>query len=254
MNPVTLPAQPNTRNYWGRLLTMSELPSDLLAGQVLRVAAGTVVTPEVRDALRQRQVRLQLGGDLTVTGGTTPSDAVGMNAAEGQRAVGVSAALTSANGRPLQVWWHGTEGMALTVGPETARLSGSSMAWLGRLDARLNGALRAVAESRSLADQVAEQIAVAGEQWSGPTQLVFSQRPWEIQRELAQRHGVFAWCVASAGPVGWEQARTADASLLLCSPPLTSWIVRRWLALVNPRGNVGAQGHDTGVSSALRKS
>ncbi len=215
MIPATSLVTPNIRTYAGQLLTMAGLPSDLLPGQVLQVDTRTVVTPEVRDHLRRQQVGLQRGVGVGVE--IAPSALVaGSPVGETRRA--------------LHVWWHG---LLDTAGQSATR--GSSTRWLGQIDPRVDGQLRAELSSRELADQVVTQMSVAVEQWSGPTQLVLSSRPWEVQRELAERHGTFAWCVMSGGPLGWEQAQSSAASVLVCAPPLTSWIVRRWLTLVKPR-------------------
>lgn len=234
MTPSSSSVQPNMRTYAGRLLTMAGLPRDLLAGQVLVVKERTVVTPEVRDYLRRQQVGLQRGGGIGVE--IAPSALVG-------------AAGSGEASRALHVWWHGPSDAA---GQSATRAS--STRWLENIDPRVGGQLRAEPNSRELADQVVTHMSVAIEQWSGPTQLVLSPRPWEVQRDLAERHGTFAWCVMSGGPLGWEQAQSSAASVLVCVPPLTSWIVRRWLALVKPRLVRGMSDGKPLLSATMRKS
>jgi len=230
MTPATSPLQPNLRTYAGRLLTMAGVPSDLVAGQVLQVETRTVVTPEVRDYLRRQRVELQRG--------------VGGAAANNRSSV-VAEAAVGGDGRTLQVWWHGTLESPFQTATRGSSTRGSSTRWLGQIDPRVEGQLLAVACSRELADQVVTQMHAAAGQWSGPTQLVMSPRPWEVQRELAERHGAFAWCVMSSGPLGWEQAQSSAAKVLVALPPLTSWIVRRWLTLVQPQ-------HGRGTSNGQR--
>lgn len=221
------------RTYAGRLLTIAGLPRDLLAGQVLVVNERTVVTPEVRDYLRRQQVGLQRGVG------------VGVEIAPSALVAGPAAGETP---RALQVWWHG-----LMDAAALSATRGSSTRWLAQIDPRVEGQLRAVPSSRDLADQIVTPMSVAFEQWSGPTQLVLSPRPWEIQRELAERHGTFAWCVMSSGPLGWEQAQSSAASVLVCAPPLTSWIVRRWLTLVKPRLVLGVSDGKQFRPATMRK-
>jgi len=230
MTPATSPLQPNLRTYAGRLLTMAGVPSDLVAGQVLQVETRTVVTPEVRDYLRRQRVELLRGA-----GGP----------AANTRSSVVAEAAVDGDGRTLQVWWHGTLESPFQTATRGSSTRGSSTRWLGQIDPRVEGQLLAVACSRELADQVVTQMQAAAGQWSGPTQLVMSPRPWEVQRELAERHGAFAWCVMSSGPLGWEQAQSSAAKVLVALPPLTSWIVRRWLTLVQPQ-------HGRGTSNGQR--
>lgn len=207
MSHLPTAAPPTVRPFAGRLLAMAGLPRDLHAGQVLQVGAKTIVTPEVRDHLRKWQVKLE-----RVTSGV---------AAKG------SFATDSAAPPVWQIWWH-----ARTDSEAQASVRQASQQWLGQLDPRLAREVRRVVCSHQLADEVAVGLVGQDQSSRGPSQLVFSDRPWEIQRRLASKHGVFSWNVPPGGTQVWEQAREAAPTVLLCSPPLTSWIVRQWVALL----------------------
>lgn len=201
-------AVPNARSFAGRLLAMASLPNDLRAGQVLQVGTKTIVTPEVRDHLRKWQVKLE-----RVTSVVTTAKMPSVSAIDSPRA--------------LQIWWQlGTIGSAQS----SARQPAAS--WMGQIDSRIAKEVRQVACSQQLADELATVFAGSDQSVRGPSQLVFSDRPWEIQRRLASKHGVFSWHVPPGGTQVWEQAREAAPQVLLCSPPLTSWIVRQWVALL----------------------
>jgi hypothetical protein len=206
MSHLPTAAPSNVRSFAGRLLAMADLPRDLLAGQVLQVGPKTIVTPEVRDHLRKWQVKLER---VTIAA-----------AAKGSLTSEVAASA-------WQIWWH-------TSNNRTApsRVRPASQSWLGQFDPRLVREVRQVACSQQLADDVATGLVGQDQPSRGPTQLVLSDRPWEIQRRLASKHGVFSWHVPPGGTQVWEQAREAAPAVLLCSPPLTSWIVRQWVALL----------------------
>jgi len=209
--------RPIVHVFNGRLLTMAQLPNDLQVGQSLRVRAKTIVTPEVRDQLKTWGVRLEKWNENTTPEPTRSQD----RALAGTK---VDHATPSA---ALQVWWHRAAGRPRAM-PEPQR----AWPWLGKLDPRLATEVQGMDCGRQLAAAVALAVSQPGPRGRGPTQLVLSERPWEVQRHLATEHRLFAWCLTGVGPLSWEQVREAAPAVLLSSPPLTSWLVRRWLALV----------------------
>lgn len=208
MTHLPTAAVPHARSFAGRLLAMASLPQDLRAGQVLQVGQKTIVTPEVRDHLRKWQVKLERVTNVVAT-------------------ANMPIVSESVSPRALQIWWQlGTKGSAQS----SARQSVAS--WMGQIDSRIAKEVRHVACSQQLADELAAVFVGSDQSLRGPTQLVLSDRPWEVQRRLATKHGVFSWNMPSGGTQVWEQAREAAPQVLLCSPPLTSWIVRQWVALL----------------------
>ncbi|MDP1560494.1 MAG: hypothetical protein Q8M16_03765 [Pirellulaceae bacterium] len=208
MTHLPTAGMPNLRSFAGRLLAMASLPQDLRAGQVLQVGQKTIVTPEVRDHLRKWQVKLERVTSAVATANTP---------------------IVSESVSPwaLQIWWQlGTKLSAQS----SARQPVAS--WMGQIDSRIAKDVRQVACSQKLADELAAVLASNDQSLRGPTQLVLSDRPWEVQRRLATKHGVFSWNMPPGGTQVWEQAREAAPQVLLCSPPLTSWIVRQWVALL----------------------
>lgn len=196
------------RSFAGRVLAMASLPQDLQAGQVLQVGARTIVTPEVRDHLRKWQVQLERVAMVPPTNHD----------------------LTIAQATPTvawQIWWHED---TKSSGQSSVRPLGGN--WLEQIDPRIAREVRQVACSQQLADEVATKIGATKQSEFGPTQLVFSNQPWKIQRRLTIKHGVFSWHVPPGGTQVWKEAREAAPLVLLCSSPLTSWTVRRWAALL----------------------
>lgn len=208
MSHLPTAALSNVRSFAGRLLAMASLPPDLRAGQVLQVGPKTIVTPEVRDHLRKWQVKLERVTTVAASANTP---------------------VVSEFVSPMvwQIWQQmGTK----SSGPSYARQPVAR--WMGQIDSRIAKEVRQVACSQQLADELAAGLVGPDQPARGPSQLVFSDRPWEIQRRLATKHGVFSWHVPPGGTQVWEQAREAAPQVLLCSPPLTSWIVRQWVALL----------------------
>jgi hypothetical protein len=213
------------RRFVGRLLTTAQVPDDLRPGQILQVDARTIVTPEVRDQLTSRRIRWE----RRVEGEQGP-------AADTSQAVAsrsVSAADTDPRERPLgllpslQVWWHEHGARSLSPVDRPTKWS-----WLSRLDARLSSEVQVVAGGQAVAAAVAGALAAVDLEDPGPTHLVISRQPWDVQRYLAMEHGQFAWCLTGVGPRSWEEVRAAAPAVLLAAPPLTSWLVRRWVAVV----------------------
>ena len=208
MSHLPTAALSNVRYVAGRLLAMANLPHDLRAGQVLQVGQKTIVTPEVRDHLRKWQVKLERV-TTAVASGNTP--------------------VVTELGSPVQ-WQIWQQMGAKSSAPSAAKRSVAR--WMEQIDSRIAQEVRQVACSQQLADELAAGLLGPDQPARGPSQLVLSDRPWEIQRRLASKHGVFSWHVPPGGTQVWDQAREAAPQVLLCSPPLTSWIVRQWVALL----------------------
>lgn len=208
MSHLPTTVKSNVRSFAGRVLAMASLPQDLLAGHVLQVGTKTIVTPEVRDHLRKWQVQLERVANVATTSNS-------------------SRAATATPAGEWQIWWH--DGTTSLVQSNVRQVGGN---WLGQVDARIAKEVRKVACSHQLADELAARLLGVEQRGLGPTQLVFSNRPWEIQRRLATKHAVFSWHVPLGGTQVWELAREAAPPVLLCSPPLTSWIVRQWVSLL----------------------